>query len=176
MSEINALDARQRRMRSLDIIRVHNTTSEDFVFWSDKLGVAPKKTIVPKAQKDIGKGRGNNDLPRYLAQRFTKKLIEQIITKRANQQLKDIRDRDRRLPRGERLQSEETEVVRTNDTITWEDLFPKIWLGVIEKYGGEDIFDPGDGMPEVTGNSLQDTMENLGIADKPYVKPEITKK
>jgi len=170
MSEVNQVDARARRMRSLDIIKVHNTTSEDFVMWHDRFGSESRKVMIPKAQKDIGKGKGNNDVPRYIAEIFTKKLIEQEINKEANEQLVAIRKRDRRLARPERLQNEETEVIRTNDVKFWNDMFPKVWLGVVEKYGGDLIDDPSVEVPVNSGNRIKDMAENSGLADKPYVE------
>jgi len=168
MSKNRSMDKRERRMRSLDIIKVHNPTSEDFVFWDDKYGPARQRVIVPKIQKDLGKGKGNNDVPRYLAQRYVKKMIEQMINKMAQKQWDKRKPEIRMLPKAEQLHIQETELVRTNDKKTWGELFPKLWLGVVQKYGGESIADPGDDIPVMTGNSMSDILENSGLADKPY--------
>jgi hypothetical protein len=170
MSNHSALDARERRMRSLDIIKVHNPTAEDFVFWDDKYGPTRQRIIVPKAQKDIGKGKGNNDIPRYLAQRFSKNMIEKLINKEAEKQTRERKKEIRQLPKAEQLQILKNEIVRTNDKKSWNELLPKVWLGVVEKYGGETIPEPADTMPTMTGNTIGDALENSGLVDKPYVE------
>jgi len=128
---------------------------------------------VPKAQKDIGKGKGNNDMPRYLAERFTKTMIEQIITKKAdiewNEKKKEYRTLD------ETIQHAESVPTRTNNPNLWEELFPKIWLGVIEKYGGESIPEPVDPMIPDSGNPMEDAMNKLSLADKPYEETDTAK-
>jgi len=173
MSDLTRDDARERRMRSLDIIKVHNTTGKDIIIWHDKLGPERRKVVIPGNNKDIGKGKGNADLPRYLAQRFTKKLIEQIITKKSDEAWAERKKELRMLPKAEMLSIAETEPIRTNDVKSWDELLPKIWLGVVEKYD-EDISDEfEDESVSMTGNSLSDAMENAGLADKPYEEEKI---
>lgn len=166
MSNASAIYEREHKMRSLDLIRVHNPTVDDFVFWDDKFGSSSQRLIVPKAQRDIGKGRGNNDLPRYLAERYTKNMIEQIITKIADEQWNEKKKEYRTLD--ETIQHADKVVVRTNDQKLWEEWFPKIWLGVVQKYGGEEIPEPEDPTLPVTGDRMKDTMDMLSLADKPY--------
>ena len=166
MSQASADYAREKSARSLDTIRVHNPTSEDYVFWDDKLGPTAKKSVVPKAQQDIGKGKGNNDLPRYLAKRYTKAMVEQIITKTSDAEWEKKKKQYR--TRDEMLQHAEVEPTRTNDPKQWEELFPKIWLGVVEKWGGADIEEPTDKTVNYTGNPMEDAMNRLALDDKQY--------
>jgi len=166
MSNASAAYQREKRMRSLDIIRVHNPTSEDFIFWDDKYGASRQRLLVPKAQRDIGKGRGNNDLPRYLAERFTKNMIEALITREADkawlEKKKEYRTLDETIQHADRVPT------RTNDHNLWEHWFPQIWLGVIEKYGGESLPEPADPFVPDSGSPMQDAMRKLSLADKPY--------
>ncbi len=171
MSQLSKDDARRRRSESLDTIAVKNITSEDFILWYDKLGPSRTRVLVPKAQKDIGHGKGINHLPRYMAKRFTESLIIQIINKEADAQLKKIRDENRRMLKDERLEIEKNNVVRTNDQTMWEELAPKIFLGVVEKYGGDDIPDPLEVKVPESGNPMTDTMKKIDLGNKVY-EPE----
>ena len=166
MSNLNRDDAKERRRRSLDTIAVKNITSEDIVFWQDKTGPSAERIMVPKAQKDIGHGKGINHLPRYLARRFAGKLVEQIITKEADKQLVELRKENRRLPKPERLQIEENEVVRTNNRTRIEELGDKIWLGIVKEFGGDALPEPMDETLEQTGDAMKDVVSNL--ANKKY--------
>lgn len=161
---------RKKRMESLDTIAVKNNTAEDFVFYDDRLGDSPQRLLVPKAQKDIGHGKGINHLKRYLAIRYTKAMITQEINKTAEKQLKQLRKETRTLPRTERLEREKNEVVRTNDKVIFEEMAKKIWLGLVEEYGGHDIEDVMEVQPDITGNVMKDALAT-GLADRKY-EPE----
>ena len=169
MSKSSKIYEREKRMRSLDTIRVHNPTSEDFVFWYDKYGPSSQRLIVPKAQKDIGKGKGNNDMPRHLAETYTRSMIEQIITKIADREWeekqKEYRTLDEKLAHADRV------VTRTNNPALWEEWFPKVWLGVIEKYGGETLPEPIDPTIPDSGNPMTDVMKKVD-PDRPYEQPQ----
>lgn len=173
MSHASVAYQRERRMRSLDTIAVHNPTSEDFIFWEDKFGPSPRKLMVPKSQKDIGFGKGNNHLPRYLAQRFTRDMITQIINgisdKDWAEKKKQYRTHDETLQHAPKVQ------IRTNDTTLWGEWFPKIWLGLVEKFGGDAIPDPVDPMIPDSGDPFTDTMNKLSLEDKPYEQEPTTK-
>lgn len=157
---------REKTARSLDTICVHNPTSEDVILWTDKYGATASKTLIPKAQKDIGFGKGNAHIPRYKAERFAKDMIEKLITKIADDDWNKKKEQYR--TRDERIQHAETETIRTNDANLWKELAPKIWVGLVERYGGEALPEPPDQAPVYTGNALQDALEELGIADKEY--------
>lgn len=158
--------AREKRMFSLDTILVHNPTSEDYVFWYDKYGEAPEKSIVPKAQKDIGFGKGNAQLPRYKAKMYARAMIEGIITAKADKEWKEKKKQYR--TRDEVIQHAEIESIRTNDRTLWQELSPKVWLGVVKKFGGDAIPDPIEVAKPVTGDVFQDALESLGLEDKHY--------
>ncbi len=157
---------REKTARSLDTICVHNPTSEDVIIWSDRYGVAPSKTLVPKAQKDIGFGKGNAHLPRYIAERYSKEMIEKLITKISDD--KWNKDKEQYRTRDERIQHAEVEAIRTNDANLWKELSPKIWIGIVEKFGGTALPDPPEAAPVYSGDSLQDALNELGLADKEY--------
>ena len=169
MSKKSKEFAREARLRSLDTIAVKNNTSEDFIFWHDKLGPERRRLLVPKAQKDIGFGKGINHLPRFLAERYTTDMIVGIINKISeddwNKKKTQYRTRD------EMLQHMPIEQIRTNDQKLWAENFPKIWLGVVTKYGGDEIPEPEKETFNDSGNPLKDVMNKTSSADKPY-EPE----
>lgn len=166
MSAASSNYAREQTARSLDTICVHNITSEDIVFWNDKYGVSPAKTLVPSQLKDIGFGKGNAHIPRYKAERFTEDLIVKTINTISD--AKWMKDSKVYRTRDEKLQHAESEQIRTNDATLWGELFPKIWLGVVEKFGNVDLPEPTDERPVDTGSAMGDVIKKTGLADKPY--------
>jgi len=60
--------------RSLDTIRVHNITSREYTVVIDK-AIGGRTWTIPIAQRDIGYGRGNNDVPRFIAEKFVKEMV-----------------------------------------------------------------------------------------------------
>ncbi len=95
-------------------------------------------------------------------------MIVQIITKMSDKQWAERKKELRMLPKAEILSIAETEPKRTNDKELWKEWFPKIWLGVVEKFGGEAIDEPVKANIHATGNTMKDTMEELAISDKQY--------
>jgi len=165
MSQLSKDFARNARMRSLDTIAVKNNTSEDYIFWHDKLGPEAKRFLVPKAQKDIGHGKGINHLPRYLAQRYTTAMITQTINKISDADWKEKKKEYRTLDETIQHAGQQT---RTNDEKLWAEHFPKIWLGVVSKYETTDIPEPKETIIPDTGDPLKDMMEKTKLADRPY--------
>ena len=66
--------------RTQDIIRVHNPTDKDFIVYNDRR-FSNERYVIPNKDKDIGFGKGNNDVLRFIAQRFVDKLGMEMIAK-----------------------------------------------------------------------------------------------
>ncbi len=166
---------REKKAQSLDTIAVKNPTKEDVVFWHDKLGTESRKIMVPNEDKDIGHGKGIAHLPRFLAIRYTKKMIVSIINKISDQDWKEKKEKYR--TRDEMLQHAEKVQIRTNDRKLWEKYLPQIWLGVVKKYTSyQDLPDPKEVMPPQTGDTFEDSYKKLDL-EKPYEpKKKNTKK
>ena len=92
MFDLNAIPANARSKASIeahkelyartqDIIRVHNPTNKDFVVYNDRR-FANERYVIPNKDKDIGYGKGNNDVLRFIVQRFVDKLGMEIISKK----------------------------------------------------------------------------------------------
>ncbi len=168
MSQASRDYAREKTSRSLDTICVHNITNEDIVFWTDKYGVSPAKTLVPSQQKDIGFGKGNNHIARYRAEMFTEDLITKVINGISDEAWAKRKKELRMLPKDELLQIATQEPMRTNDRTMWEKLFSQIWLGVVEKFGNTELPEPIEDRPVDTGSAMGDVLKKSGLADKPY--------
>jgi len=168
MSQISKDYAKNARIRSLDTIAVKNVTSEDYIMWHDRLGPEAQKVLIPKAQKDIGHGKGINHLPRFLAERYTTNMIEQLITKISDKDWEEKKQQYRTLD--ETIQHAGQQI-RTNDQKLWAEYFPKVWLGVVSKYASDEIPEPSTTQIPDTGDPLKDLMEKTPLADKPY-EPE----
>lgn len=166
MSSTSDAYKREKTMRSLDTICVHNPTSEDVIVWSDKYGSSPLKTIIPKAQKDIGFGKGNAHIPRYIAKRYAKNMIEGLITQIADADWDKKKKTYRTLD--ETIQHADKVGIRTNDANLWKELAPKVWIGLVDKFGGEALPDPVEEVPVQSKNPFEDALVNLGLEDKEY--------
>lgn len=172
MSQASEQYKREKTARSLDVICVHNPTEEDRIFWYDKHGPASVKTPVPNKNKDIGFGKGNAHIPRYLAEIYTEDMITKIINSISDAAWAKRKKELRLLPKNEMLQIAEQEPIRTNDRALWDEWFPKIWLGVVKKFGNLDLPEPSEDRPIDTGSAMNDTLQKSGLADKPYEPPQ----
>jgi len=166
MSTASNTYKREKTARSLDTILVHNPHSIDYVMWNDRHGPSRMKYTVPKAQRDIGFGKGNNQFPRFIAERYSKQQIESEITKASDaawlEKKKEYRTLDETIQHAERVP------MRTNDVQMWKKLLPKYWLGLIEKYGGEALPDPVEPIIPDSGNPMKDAMNDLNLEEKKY--------
>lgn len=124
MSQASKDYARKARIQSLDTIAVRNHTADDYSFWHDKYGSEKRKFVVPKAQKDIGHGKGINFLPRFAAQRYVNNMIVDVINKIADEEWAKRKKEIRMLSRAEQLQIQEKELPRTNDMNLWYQYMP----------------------------------------------------
>lgn len=150
--------------KSLDSIMVHNITDNDFVLVYDR-AMTNTKHLIPHKGKDVGHGRGNMVLPRYLAEKFVDKMIKSIIIERSEREWEKVKDKYRM---EERSSFEERYALRTNNKELWAELFPQMWLGVVQKYGGDDIQELEETNKVQSRNLIQDMQSELGLGDKEY--------
>lgn len=166
MSQESKAQHRELRARSLDVIKVHNPTQDDYIMWNDKYGPSAEKVLIPNVKKDIGFGNGNNHLPRFLAKRYCRAMVEKIITKIADDAWEKKKKEYRTLD--ETIQHADKVGIRTNDRKLWEEWTPKIWLGTVEKFGGEALPDPPDPIIRDSGDPMSDTFKGMGLDEKEY--------
>lgn len=173
MSELTSEEYhREMYARSLDTIRVHNPTKEDIILNYDRMGPKRTKFEVPHARRDVGKGKGNQDLPRYLAEIFTKQVIEQLITEKSEKEWDKVKDKYRI---EERSQYEERYAIRTNNPEEWKKYIKNVWLGVVDKYGGEALPDPVDNLQPKSRDIMTDLTNELDLENMEYHEEEDSK-
>lgn len=126
---------REMYRTSMDLIRIYNPTDEDFsIMWGEF------KHVVPNKNKDIGYGKGQRVVQRYLAMWYLKHMADKIINDRQDQELHKLH---------EKLEKEGTEdaLLKANQTIERrrdlrtdnqeeiKKIAEVIWLGLEERFG-----------------------------------------
>lgn len=129
---------KEQRRRSQDLIRVYNPTKEDYTLvWDDQ------KFVIPARDKDKGWGKGMRVMQRYLAQKYTKEIVDKILTEEMDKRIAE---------RKESLQSRGNEdpiynanqqlqyTTRTDNKEMREPVEDKVWLGIEEEFGVDQEF------------------------------------
>lgn len=124
---------KEQRRRSQDLIRVQNPTDQDYtLIWEDQ------KFIVPGQQSDKGWGKGMRVMQRYLAQKFTKEIVDKMLIEKFDKVLEERKaklqsrgDVDPVYNANIQLQYQG----RTDDTKTREPLEDMVWMGIEEEFG-----------------------------------------
>lgn len=122
--------------KAQDRIRVYNPTEENFTVLWGGLGF-----IIPAKHMDMGHGKGQLILPRYIAKNYVTKMTTNILGHKLVQAVKDANAL--RAERGqpamnhweERLNFEAP--FRTDNEEARRNLIPLLWLGVEEEFGME---------------------------------------
>ena len=168
-------DAIKREMyrTSLDSIRVYNPTKTDFTILWDGF-----KHTVPNKDKDVGFGKGQRVMPRYLAQKWCRDMKNKIIGEESEILVQDMIDRasdDMKL----KYQTDPLEKQRLydrtpsiNDESTIKRVYEIIWLGIEEQYGIEDET-PIENDGKVDQRPIEEQV--LDGMNRPVKKPEIKK-
>lgn len=116
--------------KTQDIVRVHNPTQEDFIVYNDRM-VTNEQWLIPNKDRDMGKGKGNVDVPRYIALRYLNQMGTKLIGEKSKREWDKIKGQYRADERG---QMEGRLAIRLNDKKEWEKITPKLWLGVVKKF------------------------------------------
>jgi len=157
--------------RTQDVVRVHNPTSEDFIVHNDRR-FSNERYLIPASTRDIGFGKGNNDVPRFIALRY----VDKMGIERINVLIKkdwDVKKMKFRLE--ERGQMEERLALRTNDPEMWKNVVKELWIGVVKMYQSEMIEEPV--APETRrefGSIAEETLNALGMVDTEIGVPDGT--
>jgi len=113
-----------------DIIRVHNPTDKIFTVYNDRM-VMKEEFQIPDKDSDIGVGKGNLDVPRYIAKRYLEKMGSKLIIEKSRAEWALIREKYRADERGT---VEERVALKINNKEEWKKITPILWLGVISRY------------------------------------------
>lgn len=154
----------QMYKESLDTIAVANITEEDFVIYNDKARATRTKWLIPNKNKDLGKGKGVQHIPRGMAYRYVEKMMTKIISEISAKDWDKKKDKYRD---EERSKYEEKLAIRTDNPKLREELAKKLWIGVVERYGGDEI---GEELEEIKKanprQDMKDYLENLGLNER----------
>jgi hypothetical protein len=130
---------RELARRSHDIILVHNPTNEDFFIKWDAYQHGP----VPNKNKDVGHGKGNLGLERYLGMKYIKdmtdKILQDRIDKEVNKELK--KRRDEKLPeldpydKNIMISGIVGRVGRTDNKENRLEVYKLLYLGLVREFG-----------------------------------------
>lgn len=155
--------------RTQDVVRVHNPTDEDFIVHNDRR-FSNEMYSIPNVNKDIGFGKGNNDVPRFIGMRFVDKLGMEMIAKL----IKDDWDKKKgKFRLEEQGQMEERLALKSTDLKLWEDVTKKLWLGVVKRYQGEMIEDPEPIAPRKEyGSAAEEALDRLEMQDAEIGLPQ----
>lgn len=147
--------------RSMDTCRVHNPTDEDFVVYHDR-NFSNEQWIVSSKNKDKGKGKGNADVPRYIAYRFLRQMGGKLIQEKSKREWDKIKGKYRREEWG---MYEERLAIKTSDQSQWDEIIPKLFLGVVSRYQMNEPEEPERQEVKKTFSKAEAALENLGITD-----------
>lgn len=120
-----------------DTIRVRNITDEAFMAQWDGY-----QFNVPSGKEDIGHGKGEQLLPRYIALNYVKHMTDKILTQTADEHVAKINAK--RKTRGQpSLNPQEREVeetpFRTDNAEKREPIIRQLWVGVEKEFGLEAV-------------------------------------
>jgi len=148
--------------RTMDVIRVHNPTDNDFVVYNDRR-FSNETYVIPNKNKDIGYGKGNNDVVRYIAQRYVDKMGMEMI----NDKIKKDWDKKKMAYRlEERGQMEERYALKSSDPKLWDEVIKELWIGVVKRYQSDVFEEPEPMTPRKEyGSSAEEALDRLRLVD-----------
>ena len=133
---------RELERRSKDKILIHNPTTEDYILNYDGY-----KHPVPNRNKDIGYGKGNRVVERFLAQNYLRHMTNQLLQKRIDREVD--KELARRMEQGHPAPTpyEKNQIIngvvgrigRTNNPKNRAEVMKSLYLGVHEKFGRDAI-------------------------------------
>lgn len=149
--------------RSEDIWQVYNPTETDFIVYFDRRR-SNQKWVVPNKNKDIGHGKGRQNMPQYAMVLYRDKMGIDLINKKSKEEW-DVRKLEFRLE--DRAKMEESYALRTNNPDEWDKIIPVIIKGVVQRFGGDDVEELLEEAPssDMTASIGDQAMARLGMSD-----------
>ncbi len=150
--------------RSQDICLIHNPSPEDYTFFYNRK-FEPNPYVIPNKDKDIGFGKGNLEIRRYLANIYVEKKGEQMINIISKADWDKKKENYRQEERG---MMEERLAIRSNNKELWKTIVPQLFKGVVRRSTEE--IGTGTFVPEAqvdpTLSNAEQIMEQLGLNDQ----------
>ena len=171
MEQPKSVDHREMARRSNDRLRVINPTNEDFVVTWDSF-----KHIIPSQTRDLGYGKGQTVLPRYLANNYFTHMVDKLINDEASAKIAE--ENTKRVNRGqEKMTSWQEQLAfetkfSTGNFELRKKFMAMLWGGVEEEYGLEAVTE-NEYMRPVDTRPISDQLMETFEKQAPNV-PDIT--
>jgi hypothetical protein len=144
---------REEYRKSMDTLLVYNPTDEDYICFWDKY-----PHVIPNRNKDMGFGKGNMQLVRYIAKKYMDEMKDKLIIQMADKMLEQ--EKQARTNKG--LSNDPYEVnaaianvaPKTNNEKEIEKVYEQLYKGVVREFGlydapvKEDMLKPDQRTPE----------------------------
>jgi len=149
---------------ALDTVEVINLLDEDIIIHNDRQRPTHTKWIIPGKNKDLGKGKGVQHVPAFIGWRYIEIALTRIISDISQ---KDWDKKKDEYKDAERSAYEERLAIRTNNRSLRSELIPKLWGGIVKRYGGDDILEeePETKNPS-TRMDIKSYLEEVGLSNK----------
>lgn len=148
--------------RTQDVVRVHNPTDNDFIVYNDRR-FANERYVIPSKDKDIGYGKGNNDVPQFIAVRYLDKMGMELISVMIKEDWDKKKGKFRLEEQGV---MEERLALRSNDPKLWDKVTPLLWKGIIKRFQGDLIEEPEAKTPHREyGSMAEESLARLKMDD-----------
>jgi len=166
---------REMYRSSMDLIRVYNPTDEDFsIIWGEF------KHVVPNKNKDIGYGKGQRVVQRYLAMWYLKHMADHIINQKQDAELRKVHAQlekegvEDSLLKANQLVERKREL-RTDNQEEIKKIAEVIWLGLEERFGLDEQM-AGATKAEIQDQrpiheQIADTLKNKRVAPVETAEP-----
>lgn len=148
----------EQRRRSQDLIRVKNPTDKDYtLIWENE------RFIIPNKDRDIGYGPGQRVMQRYLAEKYTREMVDKLIFTQADQVLDATKEKLVKRGATDIEYNANMELMgvkgqRSDNPQVREPLEDEIWMGIEEEFGMDrDFIKPDEPKPF----GFQDPFERL---------------
>ncbi|MCP3681674.1 MAG: hypothetical protein GY861_03195 [bacterium] len=149
---------------ALDTVLVINITEEDFIIHNDRQRPTRTKWEIPNKNRDLGKGKGKQHVPAFIGWRYLKLVQNKVITEISKKDWDEKKDKYRD---EERSKYEEKLAIRTDNDKLREELTKKLWGGIVERYGGDDIFEPEVDAPKASSRqNMKEYLKEIGLSNK----------
>lgn len=154
----------QMYKEALDTVEVINILDEDFIIHNDKMRPTHTKWIIPGKDKDLGFGKGKQHVPAFVAWRYLGLALDKIITDMSHI---DWASKEEKYKDEEKSKYEEKLAIRTDNSKLRAELTPKLWGGIVSRYGGDDILEAEvENKPVSTRTDMKSYLEGLGLNNK----------
>ena len=147
--------------QSNDIWRVYNPTDKDYIVYFDR-AVTNEKYVIPAKDKDVGHGKGMNDVPKYIMDLYLAHLGTDLLSQRSHDEWEkkklEFREEDR-------MAMQEKYALKTNDQGAWDEMTKLLVKGVVHRFQSDrtdEDFMPTEA-PQRASTPGEDAISRLGL-------------